>query len=922
MPGASKKLVYLSVLAAVAMHVVPVGLVQFADYVSDIFVVVELFAHGEEFRGKIALGFMVASVALVFLIPIVINLMNTWFEHYYYLDVSWPREKKFYITVMVLAPINLHTLYLGYESAKIKSQLAVKEAEPMSRPDLWRRYRVALEHFDHLYERLAVRLARGMSKDEFEEIVEELKSLREKAAAAKEEIQAESPDDAAHFEMLDRQKTLYLLFVVSKAIETGVESVPLAILTTSMLFRPEAQVGGIAGASNSTNTTWSNSTTAAAISSGSSYNSGLLVSSLILSMFSMTYGLFGGVMEAHKRSEPNLTKGREGKIFIAIAIQVSYTLVATGMYFGTTGAWLLPLLNMMVLPCFCAFFAVFFLVLFCGEVISKARRGCQERIDFEAAKLGCRWLLVFFPFSILVSLAVFAIDSGLFLTNHAQDIKDIIYPILTLIRRVLLVWMLIAAVAGHFTVLRVVGGTCLFAIELAASIYLFRALQVFGYSPGASARVAPSADGQGTGGPSDQEMLVREGEGGAGTLQGEGRLQARDMLGEIIKQADDVLGADDTMIDVASAQGQAGMGAGSEGPGPTDCKLSKLQAAMSGLKEAADSALQSLGSLAEAEVEVLVAACREYLPSDDGEAAIALREALSAMPRVAHDTESYGKGPARNEEEHDDEPSHDTQDEGGTSGYVHPMRAALLRFGLMTSVWTVTPSFFGAVAKGTQYEWSHDAQQCGYFVSHAWKDDGKRKVEMLREFLFTQAFVGRAVVTLLAIALFFVPLGFAIESQLAAWPWWLLPCVPLALLAALLVWLGASLLGLVAPNLVPWALSVETIWIDKLCINQESNETKAAGVAGFSRFLGQCDRMVAFISRDYFTRLWCVYELATFTRMHEMHEDDAPSDKLLLLSLDWPSSFSPFKQAMVSDEEQQWLAGFSCRNARCFNPAP
>ena len=911
MPGASKKLVYLSALAAVAMHVVPVGLVQFADYVSDIFVVVELFAHGEEVMGKIALGFMVASVALVFLIPILFqNLLG---------DV-WPREKKFYITVMVLAPINLHTLYLGYESAKIKSQLAVKEAEPMSRPDLWRRYRVALEHFDHLYERLAVRLARGMSKDEFEEIVKELKSLREKAAAAKEEIQAESPDDAAHFEMLDRQKTFYLFFVVSKAIETGVESVPLAILTTSMLFRPEAQVGGIAGASNSTNTTWSNSTTAAAISSGSSYNSGLLVSSLILSMFSMTYGLFGGVMEAQKRSEPNLTKGREGKIFIAIAIQVSYTLAATGMYFGTTGAWLLPLLNMMVLPCFFAFWVVLSFVFFCYEVISKARQGCQERIDFEWAQLSLRFLLLF-PFSILVSLAVFAIDSGLFLTNHAQDIKDIIYPILTLIRRVLLVWMLIAAVAGHFTVLRVVGGTCLFAIELAASIYLFRALQVFGFSPGASARVAPSADGQGAGGPSDQEVLVREGEGGAGTLEGEGRLQARDMLEEIIKQADDVLGADDTMIDVASAQGQAGMGAGSEGPGPTDCK-SKLQAAMSGLKEAADRALQSLGSLAEAEVEVLVAACRVYLPSDDGEAAIALREALSAMPRVAHDTESYGKGPARNEEEHDDEPSHDTQDEGGTSGYVHPMRAALLRFGLMTSVWTVTPSFFGAVAKGTQYEWSHDAQQCGYFVSHAWKDDGKRKVEMLREFLFTQAFVGRAVVTLLAIALFFVPLGFAIESQLAAWPWWLLPCVPLALLAALLVWLGASLLGLVAPNLVPWALSVETIWIDKLCINQESNETKAAGVAGFSRFLGQCDRMVAFISRDYFTRLWCVYELATFTRMHEMHEDDAPSDKLLLLSLDWPSSFSPFKQAMVSDEEQQWLAGFSCRNARCFNPAP
>ena len=42
----------------------------------------------------------------------------------------------------------------------------------------------------------------------------------------------------------------------------------------------------------------------------------------------------------------------------------------------------------------------------------------------------------------------------------------------------------------------------------------------------------------------------------------------------------------------------------------------------------------------------------------------------------------------------------------------------------------------------------------------------------------------------------------------------------------------------------------------KLCIDQTNDETKAAGVAGFKRFLGKCDKMVALISENYFERLW------------------------------------------------------------------
>ena len=68
------------------------------------------------------------------------------------------------------------------------------------------------------------------------------------------------------------------------------------------------------------------------------------------------------------------------------------------------------------------------------------------------------------------------------------------------------------------------------------------------------------------------------------------------------------------------------------------------------------------------------------------------------------------------------------------------------------------------------------------------------------------------------------------------------------------------------------------------------------------------------------TRLWCVYELATFTHMHGMHKVDAPSGKLMLLSLKWPSSLSPFKSTELTEKEREWIKNFSCRKARCFKP--
>jgi hypothetical protein len=64
----------------------------------------------------------------------------------------------------------------------------------------------------------------------------------------------------------------------------------------------------------------------------------------------------------------------------------------------------------------------------------------------------------------------------------------------------------------------------------------------------------------------------------------------------------------------------------------------------------------------------------------------------------------------------------------------------------------------------------------------------------------------------------------------------------------------------------------------------------------------------------------CVFELATFCKKHQ---GDKLHEKLLLLSPAWPSSLSPLKAFFspgLTDQEREVLAGFRCREARCFKP--
>lgn len=346
----------------------------------------------------------------------------------------------------------------------------------------------------------------------------------------------------------------------------------------------------------------------------------------------------------------------------------------------------------------------------------------------------------------------------------------------------------------------------------------------------------------------------------------------------------------------------------------------------------------------EAELQMMEAALQAYLPSDNGETEWVLLRALETeddrgVPLEVMDATAASGGVKQ-------------------AGYVQEMRAIPLAAALELGLWLTKPSFFGRRVTGTNYDKSIAVPRASYFISHAWNDDSEHKVEMLQYFLCVHDLLGRAGITLTILALFFFPLGLAIASELPGFPVWLPSIILWGVLFLLMlwVWLATTCSSAVPVKARPWSWSRQTLWLDKCCINQATPETVQSGVSRFDYFLGCCDGMVAFVSPAYFSRLWCVYELAMFCRKHmktadmptqhfsglrrcntlseRMHQErekaakqqvgvelEGLEGKLLLLGLDWPSVTSPFKKTAVSHDELQSLRSFRCTEALCFKPS-
>ena len=241
-----------------------------------------------------------------------------------------------------------------------------------------------------------------------------------------------------------------------------------------------------------------------------------------------------------------------------------------------------------------------------------------------------------------------------------------------------------------------------------------------------------------------------------------------------------------------------------------------------------------------------------------------------------------------------------------------------------------TPALWDSRDKSAAlYALSHSAVRATHFISHHWVDTGARKAALLRDFLCVQPLIAGLLVCLPILAAILLPLGFTIHFAVEGPTFfyiWLLP-IPRALvpsllpfggLLAALLWVVLSSAGCVPVRYTPWRNSDETLWLENSCVEEAG--VSAAMKAGFTSYLNSCDRMIAIVSPGYFTRLWCVFELATFMRRY-----DGPLRKFLdmdvtLLSPEWGWTLNPCKRVELTPRELAPIQNFRCRRAQTLKP--
>jgi len=226
----------------------------------------------------------------------------------------------------------------------------------------------------------------------------------------------------------------------------------------------------------------------------------------------------------------------------------------------------------------------------------------------------------------------------------------------------------------------------------------------------------------------------------------------------------------------------------------------------------------------------------------------------------------------------------------------------------------------GIVASQDDYMLSAITTHLDDFISHDWSSGRWKKTILLLWTYNGTAALGVSMIFSMALA--FLQMDFvnvlpkprplhvkiAGEDLLLTCGIWCTTLAPLMFFATLLFWRRfCSALGVISPLL----------FVDKFCIDQVDEDRKTAAILGLAGFLRRSQRLVVCWTPRYFTRLWTIYEIASWFHLGKSTSSilfQPASHPVLVLSIIVVLSlyFSVrvmLRSAVVADLDESWLLG-------------
>lgn len=193
--------------------------------------------------------------------------------------------------------------------------------------------------------------------------------------------------------------------------------------------------------------------------------------------------------------------------------------------------------------------------------------------------------------------------------------------------------------------------------------------------------------------------------------------------------------------------------------------------------------------------------------------------------------------------------------------------------------------FGSSKGDAADYQLSEPTKQIDYFLSHSWRASRWDKFFTLwMYFRLPAATLGSVIFAVIAFILTMTgvlpPMHPSVANRFPDLQEGGTPCSIWGMLFSLVgFFAGAAVQGVAERYQL---LHSKGSFLDKLCIHQTDDKLKQEGIRSLGLFLRQSHEMLILWSPEYFSRLWCCFEVAAYGQAHREKTHDLKLDVILL----------------------------------------